>query len=149
MQGSWIEALQNRFKNMRRGSNATGKNEDSDSNRMGKKRIKLDARLDKLTALTSDVHSDYDQVNYDRDVKLLATECSKKKRNVATIRQLMVQTYSRRRHWIIEDLPPLRNILKEFPAFHMSKMVGIIGNICRGFIISFFFSAQTRVLCSS
>ena len=59
--------------------------------------------------------SNLDAVTLERCITRLSNETSKSLKDRSAIRVLMKETYSSRRNWIVNDRPPLREILEVYP----------------------------------
>lgn len=121
-QGSWKLSLRNSFKNFRRDHDTdkpTGKRKGNCADLApgpGSKRRRTD-----------DLSEEMPLEEYEKAVSELLTEWKKghKKRNNATIKDLMEQTKGQRQKWIAEDNPLISQVLAKFPPLKQSKMVSV------------------------
>ena len=119
MQGSWKQALRNSFKNFRRDNPERLGSEQSGASPCSR------SPPEQSTSKRRRIDDSYDTEYVEDDVLELSVEWKKgrKKRNMATIKNLLEKTRGYRQKWICEERPLIYQVLSKFPLLNDSKMV--------------------------
>lgn len=129
LQGSWRDRLITRFKNIRKGGGKEKLAESSEDGRPPAKKSKTTANEKPSEFLSlNEVPSsseDLSEAEYDDKVRELREESSKSRRKSKIMGELIVITYSNRRKWILEQYPPIREILEKYPFLQLERWVCI------------------------
>ena len=64
-----------------------------------------------------------DDTSYERHMKLLEQETGKVKPNTEVVKELMIQTFPRRRKWILDEEHLVADICQDFPFLQKQTIV--------------------------
>ena len=91
---------------------------------MGPPSKKQDKRTQRAgTSLAEIEVQDNGDEDYQEKLQLLTDEYAKDKPKRKTVKNLMKTTFQGRRKWILQDSPPIEDVLKSFPSLKKEKFV--------------------------